>query len=231
MSRRLQRFLWAPVFALCSACNDADQQGEPISGSNVVYLNYRITGEEGKDSVTCFFEFREGSAAGKTILWTGEGPKLDGKTVKADSARFTGVFYEVRKPVAGFNGTHVVSFTDADGTERKQTFKFFSFGLKKEIPPERPKEPFTIHIDLPGKESTVNLMMIDTSFASNDVNETVRVKDGQLLVTAGMLANLSSGPIFMDLFKQDDMIVSETGLRGKIIVSYGLRREFQLKVN
>jgi hypothetical protein len=74
-------------------------------------------------------------------------------------------------------------------------------------------------------------MMIDTSFASNDVNETVRVKDGQLLVTAGMLANLSSGPIFMDLFKQDDMIVSETGLRGKIIVSYGLRREFQLKVN
>ena len=231
MSRRLQPFLWAPVFALCSACNDADQQEKHISSSNVVFLNYRVTAEEGKDSVTCFFEFREGTAAGKTILWPGEGPKLDGKSVKADSAMFTGIFYEVRRPVAGFNGTHVVSFTDANGVERKQTFEFFSFRLKREIPPEQPKGPFTIHIDLPGKESTVHLMMIDTSFASNDVNETVHVKEGKLLVTAAMLANLSPGPIFMELFKQDDVAVTETGLRGKIIVTYGLRREFGLKAN
>jgi hypothetical protein len=72
--------------------------------------------------------------------------------------------------------------------------------------------------------------LIDTAFLSRDINEIDTVKDGRLIIPSEKLNNLVDGPITLLLYRETERpIRNGTRAGGRIVVSYGLRRAFELK--
>jgi hypothetical protein len=84
--------------------------------------------------------------------------------------------------------------------------------------------------DLEGleKEEYLHVSATDTSFTSRDIVEIDTVKDGKLVIPARKLRYLVNGPITLLLSKETQKII-KNDIRGRVTVSYGLKREFELK--
>src|SRR6476659_1199041 len=126
---RLKLFQTLIILVLCS-CNQ--QKGRP--GTDAVYADYSIAGEEDSDSVTCLLKFYKNRRVGSTLFLEPPAAVLfDGAAVPGDSAGLSGNYYEVQKPLAAFNGTHTIIFKNADGDTYKETFSFEPFSLRHEL--------------------------------------------------------------------------------------------------
>ena len=76
----------------------------------------------------------------------------------------------------------------------------------------------------------LTVVMTDTSFTSIDINEIDSVKDGRLVIAAERLSALSNGPINLQFFKEGERAVKNgTKEGGKLFISYGIKRDFELK--
>lgn len=215
---------------IVAGCKDGEQRRKNLPADGI-YFSYRIWGEEGKEEVTCMLQFRAGGPNGApVILQAPAGVELDGEELKADSARLSGAFYEILKPLNQFKGRHSIVFIDAEAKRYKQEFDFIPFQLRSELPPQIQKEPFTIQLnDFPVSETSIRLTLVDTSFSTNDVNEIVSVENGNIKITKSMLDKLTVGPVILELYKEDEKSIGKVrGERGRLWISYGLRREFEL---
>src|SRR5687768_14046684 len=98
MDRMRRKFLMMLLtgFCLLSSCRN----NEDSNNSGEVYAKYSIWGEEGKEFVNAFFQFQSEGPEGRTLLLK-EPAKvfLDDHLLIPDSARETGVFYELQIPV------------------------------------------------------------------------------------------------------------------------------------
>jgi hypothetical protein len=75
----------------------------------------------------------------------------------------------------------------------------------------------------------VRLLLIDTAFSNNDVINLVDVQNGQLHITNDMLQQLKSGPVSMEIYKEETRrLKNAPKAGGKIFISYGLQRDFEL---
>jgi hypothetical protein len=225
---------WLPVFfatAIVAACNNSSQVAKDGTGQEAVYSDYRIEGEDGKEEVTCLLQFRLGGPNGPAFLLNEPRTvELDGEVVQPDSTRLSGVYYEVTKPVSEFKGKHALVFTDEGGKRYRQEFEFWPFSLAAEIPSKVKRAPFTIQLtNFPKNSTPVQLIMVDTAFETNDVNEMAVVNKGQLLIGEPILNRLKSGPVLMELIKEEEKSIKKGARwKGRLVVSYGLKREFEL---
>jgi len=218
-----------PLF-FSSCLNKAEEKTAEGPDPNFIYYDYRIQADEEKDAVTVMLQYRFGGEDGENLLL--EEPSkasLDGIELKPDSARQTGAFYEVTQPLESFNGKHAIVFTDSREKEHRVEFSFEAFSLADELPERLAKKPFTIQLANFPKKGFIQLVMIDTSYTTVDVNEEILVEDGKLSITAEMLANLSSGPIVLEILKEEEKPLKNASREGgRLLISYGLRREFEL---
>ena len=155
---------------------------------------------------------------------------FDGEQLKVDSAKVTGAYYEVQKPFASFPGKHTITFTDLNKKEYKEEFEFIPFVIDPNVPAtmDRGDLVFTFK----GLDSTdiLNVVLTDTSFKSADINDMDTVRNGRLVISAHRLSALENGPISLQFYKEmEKSIKSSTKEGGKLVISYGLRREFELK--
>jgi hypothetical protein len=74
--------------------------------------------------------------------------------------------------------------------------------------------------------------MIDTAFGTRDVNEELVVKNGELAITAKMWRALSTGPITMEIYREEEIPLN-IGVKeaGRLLMTYRLKREFEAKQN
>ena len=156
--------------------------------------------------------------------------ELDGEEIKADSAKFAGVYYEKVSPVRDFIGKHTIKFTAANKKEYIEEFEFKPFSLSEELPQTISRIAFAIQLkDFPARETGLHIVMIDTAYATNDVNERVVIENGRLLISPFMLSQLKNGPISIELTSEEQKpLQSRTKQGGKLLVRYGLKREFVL---
>jgi hypothetical protein len=100
----------------------------------------------------------------------------------------------------------------------------------EDFPEEIPRRPFSIRLkNMPEGKSKVRLLLIDTAFSNNDVINMVDVDNGELQITDRMLRQLKSGPISMEIYREEERPLKEsTKTGGKIFISYGLQRDFEL---
>ena len=220
---------WATAHA--AACNHPDQVAGRSKAGGGVYADYRVWSEEGKEDATCLLQFRSGGPNGPAFAL--EAPlkiELDGEVVPPDSARLSGVFYEITKPVYEFTGKHSLVFTDAQGKQHREEFEFIPFSLEAGFPQKVKRKPFTIRLgNFPKARTPVHLMLVDTAFETNDINEITVVSNGKLTISEPMLRQLKTGPIFFELVKEEERSLKKgPGGGGRIVVSYGVKREFEL---
>lgn len=225
----VKTFLFSLV--ILAGCANPDQKEVSKSGHFLYYLDYRVWGEEGKPNATILVQLRQGGAEGPAVLL--EKPariELDGELFHADSTPLTGVFYELVKPVEQLEGRHTIVLTDEEGNKFKEEFEFNPFRIEPELPPVLPKKAFSIKLShFPKQKTKVLLSVTDTAFETNDINELVSVNKAQLEITETMLQRLKAGPVFFELYKEEERIIEKSGATvGRLWVSYGLRRELEL---
>ena len=213
---------------ILSACNAAEPAESKLPKPGQLYLNYSVSSEEGAEDVVCKMVFTVGKPSGKTLALNGIGRlTLDDQILEPDSTRLGGAYYETTLQAAAFEGTHKIVFDGVDGARFTEEFQYRPFRLARELPPGLPKSPF--YIELLDAPEELQLIMIDTSFESSDVNETVQVRDGRIAITGEMLARLVSGPVILELHQEDTRPLKEpTGAGGHFTLFYALKRELEL---
>jgi hypothetical protein len=192
------------------------------------YQDYKIWGEEGKD-VTCLFQFLYGRHNGKTLSLTdGANIRLDNKIIAGDSAKITGAYYEVRKPIDSFVGRHQIVFTSPSKKIYREDFDFKPFYLTEKIPSHVSRGDLIIRVEGLNQSDSLRVVATDTAFHSNGINEPVAVKNGLLIITRALMSNIVDGPITLQLYKETEKPLKK-GAHGRIAVTYGLQRQFLLE--
>lgn len=212
---------------LLVACNNEDRvAAEPTP----VYKDYQVQASEESAVVTVRLQFRKGSKNGPTLVWQPPAKvAVDGLAVQADSFGKVGSFYEVQQPAAGFGGEHTIQFWDEKGKLHRQAFSFLPFTIS-EIPAVVNRTNFVLQIVGVKDGTPLHLILTDTSFSNNDINEIDTVRQGSLTVTKEKWSALTSGPIQLQLLFNKQETIREKGRRtGQLLVSYSLQREFILE--
>jgi len=222
---KLTSLLTFILAATLAGCGNGAREPKAAADPGAVYYEYQVMGEEGEDSVACRLQCRRGGSAGPTILLDpGATVLVDNTPLAADSAGFSGIYYETELPAAGFSGRHSWTLTDKAGHSSKLPFTFSSFTLA-DIPAQLKRGDLDFEVSgLPDDAGRLHLLLIDTAWATNDLNALLPVRKGRLTVPAARLAELKAGPISLEL-RFDETTPLETG---SLRLSYGLRRSFDL---
>lgn len=199
-------------------------------GTDAVYAEYSITGDESAENVTCELKFFEGRRSSRALLL--EPPAaalLDGTALIPDSAGRNGALYVVQKPLSQFSGAHTIVFKNSEEKLYTESFSFQPFVLNTVIPETVPRNDLVLQIS--GLQATdyLRVVLTDTSFATPDINDIDTVKNGTLVITHDALRNVANGPITLHLYKEEERPLKQApGSGGMLSITYGLSREFNL---
>ena len=223
-------FVLISAFSLFSCTSDEIGNSKDVN-PDAVFFDYEVWAEEGKEDVTVNIQYRMGGKNGTTLVLD-EPSKvmLDGEQLKVDSAKVTGAYYEVQKPFASFAGKHVISFTDLNKKEYNEEFEFKPFILEPNVPSTMNRGDLVFNFKGLDSVDYLSVILTDTSFTSADINDVDTVRNGRLVIKAGRLSALINGPINLQFFKEEILPLKKpTKEGGKFIITYGLKRDFELK--
>lgn len=225
-------FLFIPVvfFAISSCTSNEIGKGKDVN-PETIYFDYKVWGDETDDAMTVMLQYRFAGKNGTTLVLDDPAKvELDGKLISVDSSKWSGAFYEVRIPMKDFEGKHNIVFTDLNNKEYKEEFDFKPIHLLTVIPSEIKRGDIILHVDGLDPVDYVRVLLTDTSFASEDINEIDTVKNGQVIISEADLAKVFDGAVHLELAKETELPVKNgTAEGGRISFSYGLKRDFVLK--
>jgi hypothetical protein len=222
--------LFFGIAAILTGCKNKDTVVKNGSDLNWIYFDYNVTAEEGDENVTCVFQYKNYDAEGKAISIEPGKIVLDGQQIQSDSTKLSGSFYEVQRSIDSFAGKHTIVYTNPDDKEYKNEFEFSPFSLAEELPEKINRKPFVIQLkNFPTTEKSVRLLMLDTAFASTGFNDLVPVVAGKIEINESILKTIKSGPINLELYMEQELPLKQTTKAGgKISITYGLKREFEI---
>lgn len=214
--------------AIVAGCTNRDKTNNKTSFGQF-YFDYSITGEEGNENVTCVFQYKYGDEEGKAVNIQPAKVELDGQPVETDSAKLSGFFYEVQKPIDSFAGKHSIVFITPE-KKYSNEFQFSLFTIEEELPEKMQRKPFTIHLkNFPSGEKSVRLILLDTAFESSGFNDKVPVINGKVNIDEYILSTIKKGPVVLELYLEQELPLKQrTPAGGKISITYGLKKEFEL---
>jgi hypothetical protein len=141
-----------------------------------------------------------------------------------------GAYYELIKPVKDFVGKHSINFTGYDRKQYKEEFSFKPMRLRTKLPALLGRDSLSLELEGVEEKDYVRIVMTDTVMFSEGIVRMDTVRDGRLHISRAALDRLADGPIHFQLFKEEERrIRNGTKEGGRISISYGLRREFELK--
>lgn len=226
------RWCWALALGLLFAgCNEeeAAPAKKGISARDL-YLEYQVWGDEARGYVNVLVQVRRRNNRGQTIRMDPPGfVKLDDEVLQPDSSRMTGVFYETQKPLEAFAGRHTLTVAHAKDEQVSDEFEYTPFTLATPLEGRVRREGLVLKLNGLKADDKVRVTLVDTVFRTQDINELVPVVGGRLQLTAEQLREVKGGPVTLLLFKEEDRPIDNPALRGgKMAVTYGLMREFEL---
>jgi hypothetical protein len=223
-------FISMLIFTLISCTNNETGNAKNVN-PDAIFFDYKIRGEEKDSNVTVYLQYRMGGPNGTPLLLNELAKvQLDGEIIPADSAKLAGAFYDIQKTANGFAGKHAILFTDLRNKEYKEEFVYKPFALKTKIPAVVNRGDVVFDFAGLETEDFIRVMLTDTSFHSRDIHEIDTVKNNRLIIPADELRNLVDGPITLQFYKEVERSVKNgTKQGGRMVVSYGLQREFELR--
>lgn len=220
--------LFSAIFFL--ACKSKDKENES-SRNGIPHLEYKIIATEGDDNLAVIAQLKPGDEFGDAISLTPSSSfLLDGEPLVADTAKFGGFFYELYKPIDKFSGKHTLTYRSEDGTVSNEEFLFEPLTLTTVLPESFSRKDMELELAGAFSKEVIRIVMVDTSFGSEGLNYTDTVQNGKLLITASKLDNLVDGPVQLELMREYERPLENSGYwGGKLTVDYKIRREFTLK--
>lgn len=227
-----KRWCWALALGLLFAgCNEegAAPAKNGISARDL-YLEYQVWGDEARGQVNVLVQVRRRNNKGQTLRINPPGfVKLDDEVLQPDSSRMTGIFYETQKPLEAFGGRHTLTVANAGDEPVSESFEYTPFILATPLEGRVGRGQLVLKLKGLKAEDKLRVTLVDTVFRTQDINELVPVVGGRLQLTAEQLRSVKSGPVTLLLFKEEDHRIENPALRGgKMAVTFGLMREFEL---
>lgn len=214
------------------SCSDGDENSPAVKvDPDNIFFNYKITGEEGRDEITVHIRFHRRSPSGRTLALPAPARvELDGEQLPLDSAEYTGAYYEMQKNLDSFRGKHIISFTDHRNKVYKEEFEFTPFTLENMVPEVLNRGDLEFSFSGLAPADHLRVLMIDTAFSTNDINELMAVKNGRLVVTQDLLKAITNGPIYLEFYRETEIPLKNTTRKGGVLtIVYGLKRQFELQ--
>jgi hypothetical protein len=218
------------IFSLISCTSNEIGNIKDVN-PDAIFFDYEIWAEEGKEDVTVNLQYRMGGKNGTTLVLD-EPSKviLDGEQLNVDSAKVTGAYYEVQRPFASFAGKHTISFTDLNKKEYNEEFEFRPFTLDPDVPSTLNRGDLVFNFKGLDPVDYLSVILTDTSFTSRDINDIDTVRNGRLVIRADRLSALINGPIHLQFYREQILPLKKpTKEGGKFMITYGLKRDFELK--
>jgi hypothetical protein len=226
------RLWWTLAFVLAFAgCTEEGK--EPAKkgiAAQDLFLEYQVWGDEARGQVNVLLQLRQKNGKGKTVRLDAPGfVKLDDEVLQADSSRMTGVFYETQKPLEAFAGHHRITVGDGKGKQASEEFEYTPFTLSNHLDGRVGRDALVLKLAGLKNGDQVRVTLVDTVFRTQDINELMPVVGGRLHITREQLKEVKGGPVTLLLFKEEDRPIDNSAVRGgKMAVTYGLMREFEL---
>ncbi|MCP9752770.1 hypothetical protein [Ferruginibacter sp. HRS2-29] len=160
-----------------------------------IYTTYTTTYNETEPNVNNMARFRFAGPDGTTLVLNDpSNVKLDGVAISADSTKFLGAFYNVRKPVDGFTGKHTWSFTDINGKLYEETFIFEPVSLQTVIPASVKAADLRLSFSGVDEGDSISIALMDTSKKSYD-EILYGINHNEVLIPAAAFKDLKNGPL------------------------------------
>ena len=229
--KHLSVLILCSVVAFVVACTSNEIGNSKDVNPEAVYLDYEVLSGENSEEVTVNLQFRMGGANGTTLVLD-EPSKvtLDGEQLSLDSAKLMGAYYEIQKNRTTFNGKHIITFTDLNGKEFQEEFEFSPFTMDPDVPATLTRGDLVFNFKGLEPVEYITVLMTDTSFGSSDINELDTVRDGKLVIKADRLNTVVNGPINLQFYREiTRRLKNGTKEGGRILLTYTLKREFELK--
>lgn len=193
-------------------------------------MEYQVWGDEGRGQVNVLLQLRQKNNRGKTVQLDPPGSvKLDGEVLRPDSSRMTGIFYEAHLPLAEFAGRHKIIVTGENGEQVVEEFEYTPFTLITPLEGRVGRQNLVLELSGLTNGDRVRVTMVDMEFSTQDINELVSVVNGRLPITPEQLKDVQGGPVTLLLFKEEERVLQNPAVRGgRMAVTYGLMREFEL---
>jgi len=225
--KRLSFFLI--IAASIISCTGNDRSNLSNVSPDLLYFDYRVTGDEDAGYITVRLQYRLVDAGGPALLTRGK-VELDGTTLKADSSKMNGAYFEMTKPVKEFTGHHNIVFTDRNGKQYKEEFDFQPISLKQAFPAVINRGDLSFDVDGLATKDYLKVMLTDTVRFGAGIERIDTVNNGHVVITMEDFEALANGPVNLQISREVERgIKNGTRRGGKRYMSYELKREFELK--
>jgi hypothetical protein len=217
---------------LLTSCQSNEIANSKDVNPAAIYTSYNISYSEGDENVSCRASFRFGGSNGTTLVLNSPTKvQLDGQTIKVDSSRFSGAYYQVGKSFSSFKGEHVFTFFNANNSTMKEAFTFRPFALAKSIPASVSKKGFSLSFNDLDNNSKIKISISDTSAQTNDINREFSIQNNEAAIFSDELKLLKNGPLEINISMFSKKALQQsTPEGGEIIMSYSLNvRKTNLK--
>lgn len=226
MKRFLFLLLISSTLSFIACNNKKDKKYNANPGA--IYFDYKITGKEGDDNLTVMIQYRDGGKEGDAVAVNKV--MLDGEIITGDSAKMTGFFYELHKPISTFSGQHYIVFTDIDSKEYKEEFEFQPVVLLTAIADTLQKSDLVFTFQGLEADDHIRVVLTDTSFYNDGINMVNTVINGKLVITQSDLESIAPGPVQLEfIWEFEREVKNGTEAGGRLLITYSLKREFILK--
>ena len=230
MSASKNLLLTLVTAGLLASCTDAEPEQKKPMAPGDVYRFYSISGEEGRDWATAYFQFRRNGPNGaSTVLTAPQKISFDGQALAADSTVEKEYFYEIQVPIQNFTGTHTIVFLDKNEEEQTDKFEFVPFRLTRELGEEVSRDELKLAFEGLKDGDKLRVVMLDTVFTSNGINSFYPIENGKLDLRNRLEGKIQNGPVLLQLFKEVEKTLDSDPDGGQIAITYSLKREFELK--
>ena len=218
-------------FFLLSGCVDNKSVKKKKANPGDIYFDYRVWGnEENSDIVVRLQYFLENGDENTVLLQHPSKVEFDGEVLPVDSSRRNGYYYEATIPLENFAGKHTIVFTDRNEKQYREEFEFSIISLKTEIPAVVSRKELVLGLNGINPGEIIRVLLTDTAFYSRGIDRIDTIRNDSIIITPRDLENLKNGPVYLEIYKDDEWPLKETTKgRGRISLSYGLKRVFELK--
>lgn len=184
-----------------AACTSNEIGNSKDVAPETVYQQYNIRYNESDGKVELRAQFRFGGLNGTTlVLNSPSSVQLDGQSIKVDSSKFGGAFYELSQASSQFVGNHRFVFTDINGKKYENSFAFLPVKLAT-VPNSASKQqdltlPFDGSTLQPGDRIEVSSSATDSTFS---ISHEVVGNQYAVVIPAAQLARQKGEKLMLDI--------------------------------
>lgn len=229
--RDIYFFLACILFLLVGCVSNEKRADDNSINPEAIFFDYNIWGDEESGNIIIRLQYRRGWLEGPALVLPQPARvELDGEILVLDSSKMNGAWYEITKSAKEFGGKHLIKLTDENNREYVEEFDFSLLSLKSEVPRVINRNDLAFELDGLKREDTIQVLLTDTAYYSRGIDRIDTVQNGLIHISRADLDNVRNGPVVIEFYKDEEWALKDTRKAGgRIFISYGLKRVFELK--